>query len=281
MKLLWEDKIPFSEDFSDIYYSPEDGEGESRYVFIEGNDLIQRWGKLPPLLKEKQETNKKSFVICELGFGSGLNFCLASRDFLRYAHPSCRLRYIACEKYPLSAKEMNKALGAFRVLEGGFLDFLTQYSQLCPPFRSPFRIEEMKEKKRSPKNLRALQGPESLGEVETEAFQKEISLEKGRLCLSLYFGDVLAMCKELEKGKEKVDAWFLDGFSPSKNPAMWRPEIFQSMARTSREGSTFATFSAAVKVRRGLEEAAFQTQRIPGFREKRHMLRGSFTLSCS
>ena len=68
-----------------------------------------------------------------------------------------------------------------------------------------------------------------------------------------------------------ADAWFLDGFSPAKNPALWEPALLAELGRRTRVGGTAATYSAAGHVRRALEEAGFAVTRAPGFGRKRHM----------
>ena len=68
-----------------------------------------------------------------------------------------------------------------------------------------------------------------------------------------------------------ADAWFLDGFSPAKNPELWEPELLVDVARHTRPGGTAATYSAAGAVRRGLEAAGFNVERVPGYGRKRHM----------
>jgi tRNA U34 5-methylaminomethyl-2-thiouridine-forming methyltransferase MnmC len=69
----------------------------------------------------------------------------------------------------------------------------------------------------------------------------------------------------------RADAWFLDGFSPAKNPELWSPELMQEVARHTAPGGTFATYTAAGHVRRSLAEAGFSVTRAPGFGRKRHM----------
>jgi tRNA U34 5-methylaminomethyl-2-thiouridine-forming methyltransferase MnmC len=75
----------------------------------------------------------------------------------------------------------------------------------------------------------------------------------------------------------KADAWFLDGFSPAKNPGLWSPEILTEVARHTAPGGTFATYTAAGHVRRALAEAGFTVTRQPGFGRKRHMTTGQLT----
>jgi tRNA U34 5-methylaminomethyl-2-thiouridine-forming methyltransferase MnmC len=71
-----------------------------------------------------------------------------------------------------------------------------------------------------------------------------------------------------------ADAWFLDGFSPAKNPQMWSQELLAELARHSNPGATFATYSAAGHVRRNLAAAGFAVHRRQGFGSKRHMSHG-------
>ncbi|SEN75340.1 tRNA (5-methylaminomethyl-2-thiouridine)(34)-methyltransferase MnmD [Palleronia pelagia] len=74
---------------------------------------------------------------------------------------------------------------------------------------------------------------------------------------------------------ERADAWFLDGFSPAKNPALWTPEILAEVAAHTTPGGTAATYSAAGHVRRALQSAGFDVTRTPGFGRKRHMTRAT------
>ena len=69
----------------------------------------------------------------------------------------------------------------------------------------------------------------------------------------------------------QADAWFLDGFSPAKNPELWTPELMADVGRKTAKGGTAATYTAAGFVRRGLEDAGFHVTRVPGFGRKRHM----------
>lgn len=78
----------------------------------------------------------------------------------------------------------------------------------------------------------------------------------------------------LQDWQSAADAWFLDGFSPARNPELWSQDLMAEVAaHTAREG-TFATYTAAGFVRRGLEAAGFEVERVDGFGRKRHMSRG-------
>ena len=91
--------------------------------------------------------------------------------------------------------------------------------------------------------------------------------------LILIFGDVN---EEMPKLQDKVDCWFLDGFKPSCNPDMWSKTVFQNMARLSNPNATFATFTAAGFVRRGLQDAGFDVQKVKGYGRKREMCVGTY-----
>jgi tRNA 5-methylaminomethyl-2-thiouridine biosynthesis bifunctional protein len=99
------------------------------------------------------------------------------------------------------------------------------------------------------------------------------SLFNDRVTLQMLFGDATECLSELDV---KADAWFLDGFAPSKNPDMWQQALFEQLARLSHINSTFATFTSAGIVRRGLNAAGFEVHKQPGFGKKREMICGYF-----
>ena len=86
--------------------------------------------------------------------------------------------------------------------------------------------------------------------------------------LNVIIGDARAT---LPAWDNKADAWFLDGFSPAKNPQLWEPALLQAVAQHTRPSGTAATYSAAGQVRQSLETAGFDVTRVPGFGRKRHM----------
>ncbi|MCT8467195.1 bifunctional tRNA (5-methylaminomethyl-2-thiouridine)(34)-methyltransferase MnmD/FAD-dependent 5-carboxymethylaminomethyl-2-thiouridine(34) oxidoreductase MnmC [Chromohalobacter canadensis] len=92
-----------------------------------------------------------------------------------------------------------------------------------------------------------------------------------RVTLDLHFGDAAERLSRLDG---RVDAWFLDGFSPAKNPDMWQAALYEAMANVSRPGASFATFTCAGVVKRGLRDAGFTWRKVPGFGRKREMLCG-------
>ena len=98
--------IPKSIEFNDTFYSIEDGLLETNYVFINGNNILNRWHQ------------KSQFTIAELGFGTGLNFFETARQFekLRSSNNS-RLNFVSFELFPMSKTQMNKALSQWSKLQ--------------------------------------------------------------------------------------------------------------------------------------------------------------------
>lgn len=68
-----------------------------------------------------------------------------------------------------------------------------------------------------------------------------------------------------------ADAWYLDGFSPAKNPELWEPALIRAVGAHTRPDGTAATYSAAGHIRRALEDAGFSVSRTTGYGRKRHM----------
>ena len=102
--------------------------------------------------------------------------------------------------------------------------------------------------------------------------------EAGRVRLSVFVGDVAEGIADLARQQQRgVDAWFLDGFAPRKNPEMWKAALFRAMAELSASGATVTTFSAAGQVRRDLEAAGFETRRVDQRPHKRHTTVATFT----
>ncbi|WP_424988045.1 tRNA (5-methylaminomethyl-2-thiouridine)(34)-methyltransferase MnmD [Microbulbifer sp. S227A] len=94
----------------------------------------------------------------------------------------------------------------------------------------------------------------------------------GTLRLTVITGDAR---ETLPGWAGRADAWFLDGFSPAKNPELWGETLLSDVARHTAPGGTVATYTAAGFVRRGLAQAGFQVSRVPGYGRKRHMVRGA------
>ena len=224
---------PVSRDFDDVYFSNDNGLEETRYVFLGGNHLVERFPVHP----------RQVFVVAESGFGTGLNFLTLWQAFatFRNAHPDAtleRLHFISFEKFPLTREDLALA---------------HQHWQELAPWAEQLQA----------------QWPLPL------AGCHRLLLDEGRVTLDLWFGDINELTGKLDESlNQQVDAWFLDGFAPAKNPDMWTPTLFNAMARLARPGGTLATFTSAGFVRRGLQEAGFTMQKCKGFGRKREMLCG-------
>ena len=101
-----------------------------------------------------------------------------------------------------------------------------------------------------------------------------VSLCDDRLTLHLHYDEIGALLPQLDF---QADAWFLDGFAPSRNPGMWSPDILRHVGRLTGSGGTLASFTAASHVRRSLELAGFAIERRPGYGRKREMIIGTRT----
>ena len=93
------------------------------------------------------------------------------------------------------------------------------------------------------------------------------------ITLEVVLGDAR---QTLPNWTSKADAWYLDGFSPAKNPELWTLELMQAVADHTTATGTAATYTAAGFVRRGLRDAGFQVERIAGYGRKRHMTVAKF-----
>ena len=100
-------------------------------------------------------------------------------------------------------------------------------------------------------------------------------LNFGAVTLTLVHEDVETALGQLDN--LKADAWFLDGFSPSGNPAMWSETVMQAIAKACAPGARLASFSVAGSVRTALKNADFEVRKMPGFGRKRHRLEATFT----
>ena len=114
-KIIWKNGEPSSVEFDDIYFSKENGLDETRYVFLECNNLPEKW------------KNKNNFTIAETGFGTGLNFFAAWQMWDNDKNSSDKLQFISIEKHPLSANDIKKATSHWPELSEYVSEFCTKY----------------------------------------------------------------------------------------------------------------------------------------------------------
>ena len=179
---------------------------------------------------------KQTFTVIETGFGSGLNFLAVAAHWLALSPKNAQLHYISIEKYPLTLADLTHA-------------------QTCWPQFATISNELAKHY--------AL----------LKAGNNVFNMAGGRIQLALQANDISLVLPLIA---QKADAWLLDGFAPAKNAEMWSSEVFSHIERLSSAGTTFATFTSASAVRRGLQAAGFMVQKHVGFGKKREMLAGSF-----
>lgn len=179
---------------------------------------------------------KQPFVIGELGFGTGLNFIETWTAWEKSAPEGARLEFHSFELRPLLREDMLRALSAWPDLSG-------KVSQLVGVWPD-----------------------QPTGDIQSD-FENDGKL----LRLHVHAGPAL---DRLATASVLADAWYLDGFSPSRNPDMWSADLMQMVAGRTAQGGTFATYTVAGWVRRNLQAAGFKVEKRPGHADKRDMCAG-------
>ncbi|ENX18758.1 FAD-dependent 5-carboxymethylaminomethyl-2-thiouridine(34) oxidoreductase MnmC [Acinetobacter sp. CIP 102136] len=176
------------------------------------------------------------FCVGETGFGTGLNI-LALWQLWQQVRPDnhSHLHAISVEKFPLSKTDLIRALNAWPELKPLAHQLISQYPM---PIAGCHRL----------------------------------SFPEERFSLDLWLGDAYDVFPVIEK-TAPVNAWFLDGFAPSCNPDMWEENVLNNIVRLSEIGTTFASFSVAGVLKRGLKNHGISISRPRGFKHKREMLK--------
>jgi len=175
---------------------------------------------------------RRHFVVGELGFGTGLN-ALALWQLWRQTRPKGGwLDFVTVEKHPLDRDAAARAFAAWP----GLSDLATRLLAQWP---------------------NRLRGPQRL-----------VFPEDG-FAITVFHDEVEAALSQMIR---PVDAWFLDGFAPDRNAAMWSQGVFNRLGELSAPGARVGTFTVAGFVRRGLAEAGFEVAKRPGFGRKRERL---------
>ncbi|ATG78152.1 bifunctional tRNA (5-methylaminomethyl-2-thiouridine)(34)-methyltransferase MnmD/FAD-dependent 5-carboxymethylaminomethyl-2-thiouridine(34) oxidoreductase MnmC [Pseudoalteromonas sp. 1_2015MBL_MicDiv] len=227
---------PVASDFDDIYFSDDNGLAESHYVFYDQNNIDTRL----------QNHDQPHFVIAETAFGTGLNFLNAWQCFNDHIARQQvqnqldigvkRLHFISFEKHPLKLANLSQLLQAWPSFQPLSEELLAQY---------PINLEGC----------------------------HRLEFNNGRVILDLYLGDALESIQAMSYPQSGiVDAWYLNGLEPSKNPDMWQQSLFNSMADITRANATLSTFTSADFVQRGLIEAGFSAEKTKGFSKKQNIL---------
>ncbi|MFT4252844.1 MAG: tRNA (5-methylaminomethyl-2-thiouridine)(34)-methyltransferase MnmD, partial [Caulobacter sp.] len=176
------------------------------------------------------------FVVGELGFGTGLNIA-ALLDLWRREKPAgARLDIFSIEAHPITRDEAARALAVWPELGEAAQVLLDHWPSEARGFHR----------------------------IDLPGFDAVLDLA------------VMDVGEALEAWSGGADAWFLDGFSPALNPAMWSEEILAAVAARTAPGGRAATFTVAGAVRRGLAAAGFSWEKRPGFGRKRERLEAAF-----
>jgi tRNA U34 5-methylaminomethyl-2-thiouridine-forming methyltransferase MnmC len=220
--LEWRDgDMPYSPAFGDHFYCQTDGRLECGHVFLAGNGLPERWH------------NRASFVIGELGFGTGLNFAETWRQWKLFRSGDQHLHFMSFELYPMRREEIERALSHWPEID-------------------------------AERQALAARWPDAANGTVSLALDHQTTLSV--VCGRAIDGVAAA--------GTAFDAWFLDGFAPSRNADMWSQQLMRLVCARTSAGGTFATYAAAGFVRRNLIAAGFSVKRRPGFAGKREMLCG-------
>ena len=175
------------------------------------------------------------FVVAELGFGSGLNCLLTIREWLKHIAETGQkktLHYIAIEKHPFSAEDIKR----LHERHAGLVSLCDELTDNYPP---------------------------------AIAASHSRRLFSGRVVIHYKFMDAyIALSDE----SLNVDAWYLDGFSPANNPELWSQRLFERLSKNSRVAATCSTYTAAGFVKRNLQAAGFDVNKVKGHGKKRDML---------
>ncbi|HDV6320770.1 TPA: bifunctional tRNA (5-methylaminomethyl-2-thiouridine)(34)-methyltransferase MnmD/FAD-dependent 5-carboxymethylaminomethyl-2-thiouridine(34) oxidoreductase MnmC [Burkholderia multivorans] len=182
---------------------------------------------------------RRTFTIVETGFGTGCNF-LATWAAWRDDPARCeRLHFVSVEKHPFSREDLRRA-AAHIVANATISANVDTLADAWPPLVPGLH---------------------------------RLEFDAGRVVLTLVFGDALERLPTLVA---RADAFYLDGFAPSKNADLWSIDVFRALARMADEHATFATYSSSGVVKRALDEAGFAYRKVDGFAGKRAMLVGEY-----
>lgn len=180
---------------------------------------------------------RQGFVILENGFGTGLNFLATWAAWQAEPRRPDTLHYLAVEKHPFRAENLARLHAQWPEFAVLATRLRARWPVLTPGFH---RLE----------------------------FADDAG---GRVVLTLLLGEAEDCLAQL---RARVDAFYLDGFDPKKNPAMWSATLFRRLARLAAPNATLATWCVARAVRDALEAAGFATEKRPGYAGKRDMLAG-------
>ena len=267
------DSPPFCSAYGDVYHPTSGAWRQAREVFLSGNGLPARWRQ------------GDAFCILETGFGLGNNFLATWASWLEDPQRCDRLRFISVEKHPLSRDDLARLHGVegldiapSETADSAGLDLNPNWLAPHEDLRHDHDWGQEWERRWRVKLAHALLKrwpPLTPGWhlLEFPLPASEAHTRQQRVQLMLGLGDVARLVPGLIA---RVDAFFLDGFSPARNPQMWDPAWMGRLDRLANAGATAATWSVARPVRDALTQAGFVVQRVPGAADKRQICAAQF-----
>jgi len=120
--LAFQDGVPYSTAFGDIYHSADGGAGQARHVFLQGCGLPGAWA------------NRASFVMLETGFGTGLNFLATWAAWRNDAARCARLHFLSVEKHPFRADDLSRLHAQWPEFAPLSEELLANWPTLTPGF---------------------------------------------------------------------------------------------------------------------------------------------------
>ena len=243
--ITWQDGQPFSPLYGDRYHTLSGARAQAEHVFLGGCNLPRAW------------LSSGRWTILETGFGLGLNFLStwaswranrpdpapASAD--DDTRPIRHLRFVSTEAHPVGADDIRQAAADDPVLQPLAAQLAQRWAEI------------------------SLQAP-----ILHFCFPGTAEVPDGTVELIILLGDTTRVLDAWlqQHGPLHADSVFLDGFDPSKNPAMWQASTLQALARHCRPGTRMATWCVARSVRDALAASGFVCEKRPGLPPKRHCL---------
>jgi len=176
------------------------------------------------------------YVVLETGFGTGLNFLTTWAAWRDDPARCARLHFLSVEKHPFCAADLATLHAQWPEFAALSSELLANWPVLTPGFH-------------------------------------RIALDGGRVQLTLMLGDARDCLPQV---RAEVNAFYLDGFAPDRNPDLWQPKLFYTLARLAAAGAVAATYTVAAPVREGLSRAGFVCEKREGYGRKRHCLSAGF-----
>lgn len=218
--IQWRDGLPFCTQYKAIHSSATKTLKERQRIFLDGNNLLQRWKR--PL--------KKYFIIGETSFGLGVNFLLACSQWLKDAPKATQLHFISYEKHPATQSDLIRSLALWPEFQKLGAELIAAYPILTPGFHHLSFAEGR------------IHLTLMLGDLQ-ECFNQLLFCSDDHL--------------ERQLKRHSVDAWFFEGLTVPKSQRKNKDDLFCSIGLLSETGTTFAALSGAEEIYQQLRAVGF------------------------